>query len=53
MAQPLRSDLYELKGSKPLLSVALHSGNVHYAVSSGGALTVVDGTTLEFYAAGR
>jgi hypothetical protein len=53
MAQPLRIDLYELKGSKPLLSVALHSGNVHYAVSSGGALTVVDGTTLEFYAAGR
>ncbi|MBZ5506315.1 MAG: hypothetical protein LAO78_12720 [Acidobacteriia bacterium] len=53
MAQPLRIDLYELKGSKPLLSVGLHSSNVHYAVSSRGALTVVDGTSLEFFAARR
>ncbi|HEX4603191.1 MAG TPA: hypothetical protein VH724_04305 [Candidatus Angelobacter sp.] len=50
MAQPLRIDLYELKGSKPLISVGLHSNNIYYAVSSRGSVTVVDGTALEFFA---
>jgi hypothetical protein len=49
MAQPLRLDLYALKIGKPLMSVGLHSGNVHYAVSARGALAVVDGTALELF----
>jgi len=50
MAQPLRLDLYELTTTKPLMSVGLHNGNVHYAVSRRGALAVVDGTALELFA---
>jgi hypothetical protein len=53
MAQPLRLDLYELKSSKPLLSVGLHYSNVHYSVSSRGALVIVNGTSLEFFAVRR
>jgi hypothetical protein len=51
MAQPLRLDLYELRNPKPLFSVALHSGNIYYAVSSRGDLAVVDGTSLALFAA--
>jgi hypothetical protein len=51
MAQPLRVDLYELKVSKPLISVPLHSSNIYYALSPLGALAVVDGTSLEVFAA--
>jgi hypothetical protein len=51
MAQPLRVDLYELKVSKPLISVALHSSNIYYALSPLGALAVVDGTSLQVFAA--
>jgi hypothetical protein len=47
----LRLDVYEVNSRKPLLSVALHSGNIHYAVSIRGALAVVDGTALEVFAA--
>jgi hypothetical protein len=50
-------DLYELngelKGSKPLLSIPLHSANIYYAVSSHGTVAVVDGTSLAFYAPKR
>jgi hypothetical protein len=53
-AQPLHVDLYELngelKGSKPLMSIPLHSANIYYAVSSHGTVAVVDGTSLAFYA---
>ena len=48
-AQPLHLDLYELKGSKPLMSVPLHSANIYFAVSPHGTMTVVDGTSLAFY----
>lgn len=49
MAQPLRIDLYGLRSSQPLLSVALHHNNIYYAVSQNGALVVVDGTSLDLY----
>ena len=49
MAKPLRIDLYGLRSSQPLLSVALHHGNIYYAVSQNGALAVVDGTSLELF----
>ena len=49
MAQPLRLDLYGLRSSQPLLSVALHHGNIYYAVSQNGALAVVDGTSIDLY----
>jgi hypothetical protein len=49
MAQPLRVDLYGLRSSQPLLSVALHHNNIYYAVSQNGALAVVDGTSLDLY----
>jgi hypothetical protein len=49
VAQPLRLDTYELKTGKPLMSVALRNSRVYYAVSSGGALAVVDGTLLQFF----
>lgn len=51
MAQPLRLDLYELRNVKPLLSVALHSSNIYYAISARGDLAVVDGTALTLFAA--
>jgi hypothetical protein len=50
IAQPLRLDLYEFKSSKPLMSVALHSANVYYAVSPRGDLAVGDGTSLAVFA---
>ena len=49
MSQPLRLDLYGLRSSQPLLSVALHHNNIYYAVSQNGALAVVDGTSLDLY----
>jgi hypothetical protein len=49
-AQPLRLDLYDVRISKPLMSVALHSSNAYYAVSASGALVVVDGTSLAYFA---
>ena len=49
MAQPLRLDLYGLRSSQPLLSLALHHNNIYYAVSQNGALAVVDGTSLDLY----
>jgi hypothetical protein len=49
MAQPLRLDLYHIRSSQPLLSVALHHNNIYYAVSQSGALAVVDGTSLNLY----
>jgi len=47
--QPLRIDLYQIRSSNPLLSVALHHNNIYYAVSQSGALAVVDGTSLNLY----
>jgi hypothetical protein len=49
VAYPLRVDLYELKSDKPLLSIAVHSDNMRYAVSPGGAVAVVEGTALELF----
>jgi hypothetical protein len=49
MAQPLRVDLYQIRSSHPLLTVALHHNNIYYAVSQSGALAVVDGTSLNLY----
>lgn len=50
MAQPLHLDLYEFKSSsRPLMSVALHSGNIYYAVSPRGDLAVGDGTSLAVF----
>ena len=49
VAEPLRLDLYELKSDKPLLSIAVHGDNMHYAVSPGGAVAVVEGTSLELF----
>ncbi|MCU1332768.1 MAG: hypothetical protein JWM08_1760 [Candidatus Angelobacter sp.] len=49
MAEPLRLDLYQIRSSHPLLSVALHHGSIYYAVSQTGAVAVVDGTTLDLY----
>jgi hypothetical protein len=49
VAQPLRLDLYQIRSSHPLLSVALHHSNIYYAVSQSGALVVVDGTSLDLY----
>ena len=51
MAQPLRVDLYELRSTKPLLSVAVHSSNIYYAVSARGDMAVADGTALTLFAA--
>jgi len=51
VAQPLRIDLYSLRNVKPLVSVAVHSGNLYYAVSSRGDVVVVDGTALSLYSA--
>jgi hypothetical protein len=51
MAQPLRLDLYAIRNVKPLISVAVHSGNLYYAVSSRGDMVVVDGTALSLYSA--
>jgi len=51
MAQPLRIDLYALRNVKPLISVAVHSSNLYYAVSSRGDMVVVDGTALSLYSA--
>jgi hypothetical protein len=52
-SQPRHVDLYELKGSKPLLSVPLHGNNIYYAVSSLGNLVLVDGRSLTFFAPKR
>ena len=49
-AQPLRLDLYDVKIGKPLMSVALHTSNAYYAISASGALVVVDGTSLAYFA---
>jgi hypothetical protein len=49
VAQPLRVDLYQIRSSNPLLSVALHHNNIYYAVSQSGTLAVVDGTSLNLY----
>jgi hypothetical protein len=49
VAQPLRVDLYQMRSSQPLLSVALHHSNIYYAVSQSGLLAVVDGTSLDVY----
>lgn len=49
MAQPLRVDLYQIRSSQPLLTIALHHNNIYYAVSQSGALAVVDGTSLSLY----
>lgn len=49
MAQPLRVDLYQIRSSHPLLSIALHHNNIYCAVSQSGALAVVDGTSLNLY----
>jgi hypothetical protein len=49
VAQPLRLDVFDLKSNKPLLSLPLHGSNVYYAVSSGGAMAVVQGTVLELF----
>lgn len=49
MAQPLRVDLYQLRGSHPLMAVGLHHGNIYYAVSENGSLAIVDGTSLELF----
>jgi hypothetical protein len=49
VAQPLRVDLYQIRSSQPLLSVALHHSNIYYAVSQSGLLAVVDGTSLDLY----
>jgi len=48
-AQPLYVDLYDLKGTMPLMSIPLHHSNTYYAVSQSGALAVVDGTSLDLY----
>jgi len=53
MAHPLRLDLYVLRSSQPLLSVALHHNNIYYAVSQNGALAVIDGTSLNLYSPTR
>lgn len=53
VAQPLRVDLYELRSTRPLMSVGLHHGNIYYAVSENGALAVVDGTLLELFSPTR
>jgi hypothetical protein len=50
VAQPLRLDVYQFRVSKPLLSIALHGSNVYYSVAPGGALAVVDGTSLQLFA---
>jgi hypothetical protein len=50
VAQPLRLDLYQLKETKPMMSVGLHSANIYYDVSARGTVAVVDGTSLEFFA---
>ena len=50
VAQPLRLDLYQLKETKPMMSVGLHSANIYYDVSARGTMAVVDGTSLEFFA---
>jgi hypothetical protein len=49
VAQPLRLDLYDFRSNKQQLSLPLHDSNVYYAISSGGALAVVEGTTLELF----
>jgi len=49
LPQPLRVDIYDLQAGKVLMSVPLRSSRVYYAVSSGGTLAVVDGTSLELF----
>ena len=51
VAQPLRLDLYAFRNEKPLISVAVHAGNLYYAVSPRGDMVVVDGTALSLYSA--
>jgi len=51
VAQPLRLDLYAIRNVKPLISVAVRSGNLYYAVSPRGDMVVVDGTALSLYSA--
>ena len=48
-SQPLHVDLYDLKGTAPLMSVPVHNSNIYFAINAQGALLVGDGTSLEFY----
>lgn len=52
-SQPLHVDLYDLKGTLPLLSVPVHTKNIYFAVSAQGSMIVGDGTALAFFAAAK
>jgi hypothetical protein len=49
VAQPLRIDFYWIPNEAPIFSVPVHSKSVYSAVSSQGALAVVDGASLQLF----
>lgn len=51
MPKPDRLELYDLETNKRLLSLAVKSNNLYYAVSDNGALAVIEDSTLALYRA--
>jgi len=47
--KPERLELYDLDTKKLLLSIAVKSKNLYYAISDNGALAVIEGSTLAVY----
>lgn len=47
--KPERLELYDLDSKKRLLSLAVKSKNLYYAISDNGAMAVIDGSTLAVY----
>jgi hypothetical protein len=51
MPKPQRLDLYDLSAKKRLLSLAVKSDNLYYAISDNGGLAVIEGSTVALYRA--